>query len=565
MTITTTTWHRLEPRVRGGDPAIGLRAAIHDPLWLLGRQWQMGELLGEDAAFPVAVRVETEESRLTRFRPGDAGGTPVDYDPAVIPLEITVEREPSSAPTLRLRLDAWSRLRAMLAAAGQEGLAAALAAAHPLPTPAVAIDVADARLRLLAGAGAGDGLAIAAALASDRGAVPADVVSAFLAWVRAQSPEGAGDCWLTDRLEYRFAVAGSTATGEVTLAAPEYTGGRLDWHDLDVDSDAAHALNAPATQPASTVAHLLPTRVNFAGMPAERFWQFEDATVNFGAVSAAAEDLGRLIAVEFATVFGNDWWQVPVPGRFGTLIGVRSLVVRDSFGENVLVEPTDIAAARASAPWRIFRQTDAQLASGAGPAPALLLLAPVIAGALEGDAIEEVLLLRDEMANLAWAVERIVEGADGRPRNRSIEYGSRLSAAPPPSLASPAQLVYVLQTAVPEHWIPLVPVRDPKNPVATAAIVLQRGSLLTQDGLMRPITAQGVLLEPTISPWYFHEEEVPRAGLRIARLPSVARWLDGTPYAWISRRASAGCGEGSSGLRFDIAVPPEAAPLGPPG
>jgi hypothetical protein len=563
MTVTTTTWHRLEPRVRGGDPAIGLRAAIHDPLWLLGRQWQMGELLGEDAAFPVAVRVETDEWPLTRFRPGDAGGTPIDYAPSAMPLEVIVEREPSRAPTLRLSLDAWTRLRWLLAAAGQDGLAAALAAAHPLPAPAVAIDAADARLRLLAGPGAGDGLAIAAALASDPGAVPADVVTAFLAWVQEQSPKGAGECWLTDRLEYRFAVAGSTAVGEVTLTAPEYTGGGLDWHDLDIDGDAAHALNAPATQPASTVAHLLPTRVSFAGMPAERFWQFEDATVNFGAVSAAAEDLGRLIAVEFATVFGNDWWQVPVAGRFGTLISVRSLVVRDSFGENVLIEPTDTAAAtRASAPWRIFRQTDEQLAAGAGPAPALLLLAPVIAGALEGDAIEEVLLLRDEMANLAWAVERIVEGADGRPRNRSIEYGSRLTAAPAPSLASPAQLVFVLQTAVPEHWIPLVPVRDPKNPVATAAIVLQRGSLLTQDGSMRPITAQGVLLEPKISPWYFHEEEVPRAGLRITRLPSVARWLDGTPYAWISRRVTAGRGEGSSGLRFDIAVPPATAAPG---
>src|SRR5579859_7628575 len=92
MTITTTTWHRLEPRVRGGDPAVGLRAAIHDPLWLLGRQWQMGELLGEDAAFPVAVRVETDQSPLSRFRPGDPGNTPVNYDPSATPLEVTVER-----------------------------------------------------------------------------------------------------------------------------------------------------------------------------------------------------------------------------------------------------------------------------------------------------------------------------------------------------------------------------------------------------------------------------------------------------------------------------------------
>src|ERR1051325_6291738 len=108
MTITTTTWHRLEPRVRGSDPAIGLRAAVHDPLWFLGRQWQVGELLGEDAGSPIAVRGGTIEHPLTRFRPGngqgdgngDGDGDARDYDRMAIPLEVIVEREPPAAPTL---------------------------------------------------------------------------------------------------------------------------------------------------------------------------------------------------------------------------------------------------------------------------------------------------------------------------------------------------------------------------------------------------------------------------------------------------------------------------------
>jgi hypothetical protein len=376
---------------------------------------------------------------------------------------------------------------------------------------------------------------------------------AFLAWVGVQTVPGAGDCWVTDRLEYRFSVGAKTDAGELVLSAPEYLGGHLDWHDLDVDADPAHTLDAPA--PAveqTTTAHLLPTRVSFPGMPAERFWELEDAVVDLGAVSASVEDLGRLLTVEFATVFGNDWWSVPVRANFGSLVGVRSLVVRDTFGENVLIEASETTAP-ATAPWRMFRLTDSSLASGAGPAPALLLLPPVVAGALDGDAIEELLLLRDETANLAWGVERVVEGADGRPRDRSADYAARLTAAPTPSLDSPADLAYVLQTMVPDHWIPLVPVRDPAG---SAAVVLQRGSLLTQDGTARRITAEGVLLAPDVSPWYFHEEEVPSEGLRVRRIPSVARWLDGTPYAWVSRRVGAGRGEGSSGLRFDIAVPP---------
>jgi len=552
MTITTTTWHRLEPRVRGQDPTLGLRAAVHDPLWLLGRQWQVGELLGEDAAFPVAVRVETVEHPLSRWR--SAGGEPDDYDPQAVPLEVLVEREPPVAPTLRQRLDAWTRFVELLEASGLGNRAAGLAAAHPLPAPKAPTDPADARLRLLADE-AGDGLAIADALAADNAGLPPDVVDPFLAWVNAQRPENAGDCWVTDRLEYRFSVGAHTDGGEVVLSAAEYLGGRLDWYDLDVDDERSNALASPADERASKTVHLLPTRITFPGMPTERFWEVEDAAVDLGAVSAAAEDLGRLLTVEFATAFGNDWWSVPVPARFGSVVGVRSLVVRDTFGENVLIEPTETASS-ATAPWRIFRLTDAELAAGSGPAPVLLLLAPVVAGALDGDPVEELLLLRDEMANLAWGVERVVESADGRPRDRSIEYSSRLTAAPLPELDSPADLVYVLQTMVPEHWIPLVPVREPNG---SAAVVLQRGSLLTQDGDMRPITAQGVLLAPDVSPWYFHEEEVPRAGLRLRRVPSIARWLDGTPYAWVSRRVGTGGGEGSSGLLFDIAVPPREA------
>ena len=33
---------RLEPQSVSGDPRYGALAAIADPLWLLGRQWQLG-------------------------------------------------------------------------------------------------------------------------------------------------------------------------------------------------------------------------------------------------------------------------------------------------------------------------------------------------------------------------------------------------------------------------------------------------------------------------------------------------------------------------------------------
>ena len=59
MDIVFQEYWRLEPRVRpdgsGGNLAQALEARVHDPLWALGRQWQLGELQGEDAGSPIAT------------------------------------------------------------------------------------------------------------------------------------------------------------------------------------------------------------------------------------------------------------------------------------------------------------------------------------------------------------------------------------------------------------------------------------------------------------------------------------------------------------------------------
>ncbi len=50
-------WSRLEPVPATGDLEPGLQAPLADPLWLLARQWQFGELHGDDAGSPVEVRL----------------------------------------------------------------------------------------------------------------------------------------------------------------------------------------------------------------------------------------------------------------------------------------------------------------------------------------------------------------------------------------------------------------------------------------------------------------------------------------------------------------------------
>ena len=61
---TITLWNRLEGRPRRHDFERALRAEIRDPLWLLTKQWQMGEFQGDDAGSPVFAKMHIETTRL---------------------------------------------------------------------------------------------------------------------------------------------------------------------------------------------------------------------------------------------------------------------------------------------------------------------------------------------------------------------------------------------------------------------------------------------------------------------------------------------------------------------
>ena len=100
-TSSVTSWTRLEPQCNDADMATSSSARVFDPLWLLTRQWQMGEFQAEDAGTPVQARVRATSATLTRCYSGElpkpTSSTPVAiqaaaYNPAQAPLEVMVER-----------------------------------------------------------------------------------------------------------------------------------------------------------------------------------------------------------------------------------------------------------------------------------------------------------------------------------------------------------------------------------------------------------------------------------------------------------------------------------------
>ncbi len=60
-----------------------------------------------------------------------------------------------------------------------------------------------------------------------------------------------------------------------------------------------------------------------------------------------------------------------------------------------------------------------------------------------------------------------------------------------------------------------------------------------------------------IAPYFVHEEEVPRAGVRVYQTYQRTRWYNGKVVTWYGSRKQTERGEGHSGLAFDQIISTE--------
>ncbi|MDQ6688609.1 MAG: hypothetical protein M3Z50_13605 [Actinomycetota bacterium] len=556
-------WTRLEPQSVSGDPTPGLEARVHDPLWLLGRQWQLGEFAGEDTGSPVTVEVTTQVLPVASFRPGDDPTTPGrPWEPGEL-LEPAVEREPTPArgPGLRQRAEAGAQLVFQLEDAGATAAVIdALLAACPLTLPwddpadpdAVPL-LALLQGRLPDAEHAATDLEAALATAPPglagwlHGSTPATQSAAadWLAWYReyVAPPANTVDGWSTGRLEYRFSLGLSNGADQVVLSAPECAGGRIDWWSVDHDDTvSAPTATTPLPPVQSRTATMLATPLRFAGMPASRYWEFEDGMVNLGALQVQPHDLARLAVAEFGLVYGNDWLVVPLDVPWGGMVVVQEVAYTTTFGERIVLPDADDH--NRSGQFRVFETTN----RSDGTTLPGLFVPPSAPQVVDGPALEEVMFVRDEMANMAWAVERVVLGPSGNVRDRRDEL-------PPPTFTpgteSAADMDYRLANEPPNRWIPLLPVSD-----GYGTFVLRKGAVV-RDG--HPVLGLGVVLDGD-RPLVLQDEEVPREGVRLRRMSAMARRADGSRVLWTTRRVDIGKGGGSSGLAFDSAVRRAPAP-----
>ena len=322
-----TSWIRLQPLSRNAEMKSSLQARIYDPLWLLARQWQLGEFQGEDNGSPIMARWRADAAKLSRYfagpiKPNTIANAP-RYDPSM-PLETLVEREavrPEKDQTAKLRLAAEAGqqfLRMLDRMRESETISRDYRDAfiRQYPFPALTTDqratldsdslnfvdlmasrVPDGRLLHAAFRVTNAGVIVIAPDLQIATGDLADIREAARLWLTwfdtlFSEPEKENPTWSPERMEYAFSIGTRFSEGECPLTAQEYFAGHLDWYAFDVNLEVTlgGASDNTVTEIARTA---IPAPISFRGMPTARFWEFEDAQVDFGSIDAGPTDLAR--------------------------------------------------------------------------------------------------------------------------------------------------------------------------------------------------------------------------------------------------------------------------------
>ncbi len=599
----TINWSKLEGRPYTDNFDRALKAEVHDALWMLTRQWQMGEFEADDAGSPVVSKLCTSTSDINKYKADDQSVQAFDKE---IPFEATVEQRPLPFSTLGQDISLDIRLmmgRRWMQILKDKGLLDATKKffldqyGFDKPDPAHKDDAAICahqevwqQYSAVAGRmmdGAKFFLDLGASVHYyDKPSFPLagshndfnDAEDIFKRWYKDmfyQPSDPLNDAWSPSHLEYQFAISSETESGTKVMQASQYYQGHLDWYNVDVDKLAQslgdlHGV-APAVLPTKKTQSMIPTPVTFEGMPNTRWWAFEDSRTNFSYIKPGTQDLAKLLMIEFALIYANDWYLIPKKVPVASLTKIKGLTLTNSFGETFWIDAAGKGDDKDWTRWNMFSmKVDSNKPS---PADTDLLLLPTVAKIQESKPVEEVVLIRDEMANMVWGVETIVPLPSGWSKSgfeAAAQYHKFLQKLITDSVSvipvdqpvkdgdEEAKIRYEVMNAIPENWIPFIPAHvDNSN----REVQLQRAAmpriLEGNPGSPDKIRPRTSLFQPGLAdkkPYFIHEEEVPRSGIRVEQSYQRTRWNNGKVFVWFGVRKTTGRGEGSSGLGFDRIV-----------
>ncbi|RNI30686.1 hypothetical protein [Rufibacter latericius] len=552
-----SNYNRLEGSPRSKDFGHSLRMEMRDPLWTLCRQWQFGEFQAEDAGTPFQASILGKHTK-----PKDIvlkSGERIPYDHK-FPLETLIEQE-SLPPTMFLKAQMGRHLLMLLKSKKLKKYQALMLEKYPLEGEAL-LDDEEGRFFTKGIQGLlPDGFKIHQDI--KKGTFPdwisgeaqieeahrpafLEVADAFTKWFATlyQQPAKNQSAWVPEHLEYSFSLESNHQENGIRLVADQYCSGHLDWKDFDQELIQSNRNREEPTTGEDVLQTFIPNPLKFSGMPHPRLWQMEDQATDFGKIEASPTALLNLLLAEYGLTYSNDWFILPYELDINTICQIEGIVVKDVFGQYMHVAPSIKDPEMNWQEFAVFHQTERQNST---QNESVFYMAPSVGKLLEGEDLEKVNFIRDEMSNMVWAIEQVVssEAGSGRMLKRHVPDLAEFTP-----FETEAQIRYVLGNTVPDNWIPFIPVQKETAAGEVAREIRLQRARMPQG--TRPISR---IVSETKPVFFIEEEEIPRAGVIIRRNFQRTRWLNGKTYLWVGRRKQAGRGEGIANLMFDQIIP----------
>lgn len=592
-----TTWQRLEFYTTSDESERPYKAEVRDPLWMLARQWQMGEFIAEDNGSPAFTHIKWEANPIQQIALNGNTATPYqdNYPMEAIAESVVAPRD------LMLRVEMgrqWVRMLKKHYSASVRVINKFKASdKYQFKLP----DTNDAKAKyqnaelltnreymelletiklgqLIDGGQLYDdyikGTRISKMI-DTQGEKTTDLnklLASFVAWFEkqyTQPKDDTKDGWEAKRLEYKFELS----RGDADLVAEEYYHGHLDWYAFDLKKGGSGVSENQQKEVREEV--FIPASVEYGGMPNARWWAFEDRRVNFGGLTPKTTELSKLAYMEFGLVYSNDWFVFPVTLNTGTMVDFKEIIVTDVFGQKTKVIHYDRIAGQQSfnKNWNYLQL--AQDVSAGEDFDDSLFMPAVAMGIIESKPIEQVNFIRDELSNMAWGIEKIIPnnlggGVKGKEAaiamdnffislSNTNEEVILLNLEEEEIIGNEAKIRYQLANTVPENWIPFIPIRTSKNDVGDISEnTLQRAAMprIVKGFDIQRVRPRTSLLRKGIDEqlhrhYHIFDEEVPRSGVIVNGTWQRTRWYDGRIILWYGYRKLTGRGEGQSNLLFD--------------
>lgn len=585
-----TPQFRLRPISRDPNNPDALAMRLADPLWMLGRQWQFGEFKGEDNGSPVAARTFYRKAKVEYYSTTKNGShrKPLDQ----LPLEAKIEAVNVPSLDLKSKVRIGQQYEQLIKDNFSKSKAGKfihdLRALFPLTHEKWkghdlknenGIDGKSLRFFRLMKGRVVDGKHMLENIIkngfpkknvggvndqdfAELGKLTEPLVNWYNSLVTNNSDNV--KTWNANQLSHQFKLhtEKKSSNEDVNLVAPDYQSGHLDWYSFD---DSTVKLDPEEETKLKESEYYPPVNVSFASMPDKRLFSFEDSKIDLTKMDVDTSDILKMMLVEFSLVSGSDWYTIPLEMELGELCWINKIEVKDVFGVTTEIKHYDekdkqtkgvVLNEESLKVWDVFKIRD-NLPTEYDPKQHFLFIAPATTFHLESEPIEEVLFLRDEYANMVWALENRIPNAMGQPVDGfdlHLElYGPFLPPDKEDDKNNPIP-IYRLANTVPSNWIPYLPEHLPipdAEMLSDHNIQLVAARMLRNELDEEPTDIKTLTYLASEDLKAIREEAIPKAGVRVQLTRQRVRWTDGKTYVWTGRKILTGRGEGNSGLEFD--------------